>query len=140
MKIYILKFTTFLLVLAMIFFSCQCKNEPAEAILGRWELIAKGSDENSIKPVEPNGAYIEFLSEGISRSYYPEVDDFYYTMYKIDKKFIYYYSYEKPPDQAPFEYRYSISKGLLKMTFIKGGLIDWTPGGPTTIYIYQPKK
>jgi len=125
------------LLLAGGLYSCSSKNDPAEAILGKWELIAKGAHENAIRTVEPYGVYIEFLSEGISRVYNPEMDEFFYRSYKIDKKFIY-YNPEKTYEQGRIDYRYSISKNQLKMTYHK---ISFNiTGVDPTIFIYQPKN
>ena len=136
MKTKMFKITTVLLMLAGSVSSCN-KNDPAEAILEKWELIAKGETENNMKTIEPNGVYIEFLSEGISHIYNPETDESHYRSYKIDKKFIY-YNYDRSYEQGRYDYRYNISKGLLKMTYSQGFRVDMA--GLPNIFIYQPKN
>ena len=121
--------------------SYSCKNDPAEAILGKWELIEQGTFENEMRIVEPNGEYTEYLSGGIFLTFIPFEDRSYYSIYRIDKKYIYHYHKNIAVCMC---YRYEITKdGHLKMTFERGDNIP-IHMYPSMMYnkieLYQPKN
>jgi len=108
-----------------------------DAILGKWELIALGQIEKDMKKIEPEGFYIEFLSDGIWQSYNPLKDEFYYSNYRIDNKFLY-YDYEKKYDEGRSDYAYVFYENQLILYFHQG--VRTKLGVQPNIFIYQPKK
>ena len=125
-------------ILLFVFILCGCsKTDPGEAILGKWELVAEGEKKDKMETIEPNGAYMEFLSDGVYRLYYPIEDEYYCSSYKIDRKFLY-YNYEKTYEQGRFDHTYRFTENQLITTYVYGNRQDIM--GLPNIFIYQRKK
>jgi len=136
------KIAAIALMLAGSFSSCTPKgsneNEPSKLILGKWELIERRDYTTGfeLRAVEPNGNYIEFLSNGTVHVYIATEDKFYMMTYEIDENILCYYP-EKTFDQGRLEYKYEITKNRLKMTLYQGHTLELHSGH---IFIYQQKK
>jgi hypothetical protein len=119
----------------------SCEDEDAksqEAILGKWELIEQGRDEDNMKAVTSTGGYIEFLSNGNMHHYDPVTQEYSgEQMYKIDSKFLY-YNYEKGIDER-FVNKHHFYEDKLKLTYVSGGNIPDIYGIPC-IFIYKRIK
>jgi hypothetical protein len=75
-----------LLMTLFTFTNCEkWENEinPAEAILGKWEMVEIGNWPNMSQYPEPSG-YREYLPDSIMREYNYESGEFYYQKYSID--------------------------------------------------------
>ena len=125
---------------AVCFYSCSEKmdTDPKIAILGKWELIGieLWFHKGEMQKIDPNGSYIEFLSNGIRKAYFQEKDEFRYNTYKIDDKFVY-FNHEKTIEQGLFIYQHEFRKNQLKMTYVNGLTDDLSKG--EKLY-YQRKK
>jgi hypothetical protein len=113
-----------------------------EAILGKWELIEQGRDEDNMKPITSTGNYkygdyMEFFSTGMMGFYNPETTEYYnHYSYRIDSLFL----YEDPnTGQFPWIYKHCFyKKDKLKLTFVSGVMLD-LPGLPL-IFVYKHIK
>jgi hypothetical protein len=134
------------LVLGLIVVSSACSKDenPANLILGKWELVALGHDEDNIKPIDQafivaGAPTMEFLSDGgILRVYYfyaPENPE--ENSCRIDSEFLY-INYEEDYQHGRFDYKYSFYENKLKLVLVHGIITDIF--GYPIIYIYQRKK
>jgi hypothetical protein len=98
--------------------SCQKEDigNPQEAIIGKWEKIAEGPDEDRIVPIETDGSYREFLPNGEHKGYWHSE----YT-YQIDSVFLYLYCVGIPINDFIYEYAF-INRSTLKLTYVRGNI------------------
>ena len=59
------------------------ETDPAQIILGKWEIVEIGNYPN-MEPVETPSGYKEYLLDSILREYDYETSNFYYKTYWID--------------------------------------------------------
>lgn len=80
---------TMLIVLGALFISAGCqkdetlKTDPANIILGKWEMVETGNYPN-MKPIENPSGYIEFLPDSLLKRYNYESGEYIYEIYWID--------------------------------------------------------
>jgi hypothetical protein len=118
---------------------CKGDSEPQEAILGKWELIAQGPNVNDIKPVEPNGSYSEYFSDGKMISFSFETNKSFEYTYKVDSKFLCRY-FEYNHEQEYAEYEYNFRDNQLRLIYVRGSVpIEMIYGRPM-VFIYRHKK
>jgi predicted small lipoprotein YifL len=111
-------------------------------IIGKWERIAEGPDEDRIAQVEANGNYMEYLPNGEYRSFSSRTNSFYGEfkfIYQTDSLFIYVYYLDNSDGFNDEIYKYAIiNSDTLKLKHVYGVVPD-IPGFPL-IYIYQRIK
>ena len=134
----IFKYTALLFLLLA---GCSEKNDTDayKFILGKWELIGHGGfySQGEIVKNEPDGSYIEFLSDETARTYDSTLDEFYdYKTYQINGSLII-YNHEKTFEEGRFEYKYTITKNELKLTHYQGPTTELSAGQKL---IYQRKQ
>ena len=87
MKHKILKLSTVILLLLFIGAGCQkdktLKTDPAKIILGKWELVERGSYPD-MRPIETAPDYKEYLPDSVLKRYNSEMDRIFYDIYWID--------------------------------------------------------
>ncbi|MCY1723226.1 hypothetical protein OU798_22950 [Prolixibacteraceae bacterium Z1-6] len=77
------------ITLLLLFAGVGCENDepqetdPAQIILGKWELIEMGNYPN-MEQVETPSGYKEYLPDSVLREYNYETSSFYYKTYWID--------------------------------------------------------
>jgi predicted small lipoprotein YifL len=102
-------------------------------IIGKWEKIAEGPDEDRIVSVEASGVYIECLPNGeYKNSYWRDSQHIYQT----DSLFLYLYA-DHPNNNFIDKYTI-INRDTLKLTYVRGNIparADYP-----LIYIYQRIK
>ena len=110
-------------------------------IIGKWELIAEGPDEDGIVPVEANGNYSEYLPNGEYRIFSSETNSYYEFKfaYQTDSRFLYLYYLDNSDGVNDRIYEYTIiSRDTLKLKYVRG-IVPAIAGFPL-IYIYQRIK
>jgi hypothetical protein len=115
----------------------QKDSPPAEDpdIIGKWELVAEGPNEDKIAPVEANESYWEFLPNGEHKGYGADAK---YT-YQTDGVFLYLYYLDNSDGVNDRIYEYTIiSRDTLKLKYVRGIMLD-RPNEPF-IFIYQRIK
>jgi hypothetical protein len=120
-----------------------CEDEDTnyqEAILGKWELIETGQDENSMKPVKSTGSYLNFLQNNKMQHYDPITNEYDIEQtYKIDSKFLYYH-YENGINNSVL-YKYHFYEDKLKLTIVSANFTDiFRPDGIPFVVIYKRIK
>ena len=105
-------------------------------IIGKWELVAEGPDEDGIVPVEASEVYIECLPNGeYKNSYWRDSKHIYQT----DSLFLYLYYLDNSDAVNDHIYEYAIiNSDTLKLKHVYG-VVPAIPGFPL-IYIYQRIK
>ena len=136
-----LNYIALLLVLAGSFSSCKNNDLPEEkAIVGKWELISQGISEDKMTPVESNGSYSDFFSDGTMGYYNSTTGETNVTgNYRIQSDSLI-YNYDKTYEQGRYDYKYEFanSKKQLKLIFVQGIRQDIYPS--YYIFIYQRIK
>jgi hypothetical protein len=110
-------------------------------IIGKWELVAEGPDEDKIAPVEANGNYSEYLPNGEYRIFSSETNSYYEFKfaYQTDSRFLYLYYLDNSDGVNDRIYEYTIiSRDTLKLKYVRG-IVPAIAGFPL-IYIYQRIK
>ena len=128
--------------------------EAEKAIAGKWQMIAYGTDNENFKQswryfdFDPDGEYMELLSDGNIRYYDPETGEFWcayclesghygYATYSIDTKYLYMYQdcfEEKLKYTRIFEYQ--LTKTQIKLTAVPGEYeLEVLPN--MNVFIYQ---
>jgi len=113
--------------------------DPAKTILGKWELIGVVGfhTQYKVKTNDPQGSYIEFLSEGSVQTYDSEANEFWDDeTYKIDENFII-FNPEKTYEEGRSDWKYKIINNNLEMTHYQGNIEDLFQGIKK---IYKRKK
>ena len=101
-------------------------------IIGKWNLIARGPDEDNIVEIEASGIYREFLPNGVHQGYWGDSKQIYQT----DSLFLYLYA-DHPDNNFIDKYTF-INRDTLKLTYVQGNKPDIM--GLPLIYIYQRIK
>ena len=129
---------TYFVLFCLFLIGCSEDNKQIEdAIVGKWELIARGYYENNnavVNPVENSQSYVEFLSNGkMKRPYLVEGKITELTFpYRIDKQLL----YENYTDEVNmFTYKYKVEGNRLTLDYVQGNLEDIYP--QMRIWIYQ---
>jgi hypothetical protein len=112
----------------------QDVGDPEEAIIGQWEEIAFGVDEDHINQVEVITGYIEFLPDGEYRIF-PNLIDFTYT-YQIDGIYLYLHA-SIPSSDYTYEYKF-INRNTLQLKYVQGIIPDIM--NFPRVYIYRRIK
>ncbi|GHV49330.1 hypothetical protein FACS1894181_07960 [Bacteroidia bacterium] len=90
-------------------------------IIGKWELIAEGPEEDQIKSVESNGDYKEFSPDGEYRYFSSVINGFGNAKrnYQLDSTFLYLYYVGNADNDYIYEFAF-INKDTLKLTYVQG--------------------
>lgn len=159
-----MKTNHFFISILLLLFCSSCKDKEdfslREPFIGKWELIALGSEEDKIYPMGGELDYLamncvlEFFPDGILHTYccsplYSR--DFAYTCdseneifdintFRIDSKYLY-FNYENrntPPNswkRSRYDYKYVFIGDRLQLTLIRGRI--FFIGGHPKLFIYQ---
>ena len=108
----LLKLTAIMLFMAGAFACTKDEKDPQHSILGKWELVAKGINENELQQVVSDGSYIEFLPDGKMIEYFSETDEYLEETYYIDSEYL--------VRNDNIFCHYAFDKNKLKLSDIKG--------------------